>query len=332
MKKLSPEIDILKGIAIALVQLGHAIIIYPIDLNTIPWCNYLHWFVSSVHLPLFFAVSGFCFSFRGWHSHITKKARRLLVPYLTFGLGNALANALFSSFVNKPMSFSGALLALLTGKNVWFLYTMLMLFIVFPPFRAIFEERPRAYYALVLVAVLQLFAFWPGLFNIDRLVLYLFYFALGYTLKNVFRTDPACQARLAAGLRRPAVILFTLPAWLLLVGGQILTETVSFPLHRIISIAAALTGGICILSLVLRRTGTPVMRFLEQVGQASLQLYLFNGYFLTVSRTVLVRVLHVSSPFIIIPVNFAVIFFVAYGFIRLVIKPVRLFRFLTGDA
>lgn len=55
------EADILKGIAIFFVLLGHAIIYYPINLHEVYWCKFLFEFVSSVHLSLFFLVSGFLY-------------------------------------------------------------------------------------------------------------------------------------------------------------------------------------------------------------------------------------------------------------------------------
>ncbi len=38
-KKYYEEIDILKGIAITLVVLGHSVIVYPINLHDIFWCK-----------------------------------------------------------------------------------------------------------------------------------------------------------------------------------------------------------------------------------------------------------------------------------------------------
>ena len=80
MKKHYPEVDSLRGLAIALVLLGHSVIKYPVDLNQILWCDALHYAVSSVHLPLFFAVAGFCYSFRGYKDLLRRKTPRLLVP------------------------------------------------------------------------------------------------------------------------------------------------------------------------------------------------------------------------------------------------------------
>ena len=70
------QIDALKGIAIFLVLLGHSIIYFPINLHVIPWCQWIFAMLSSFHMPLFFAISGFCYHYRegnGYFSGYLKK-------------------------------------------------------------------------------------------------------------------------------------------------------------------------------------------------------------------------------------------------------------------
>ena len=64
MSERYEKIDILRGIAISLVVLGHAIIVFPINLHEIAWCNYVFIWLSSVHMPLFFLFPDFVFLFR----------------------------------------------------------------------------------------------------------------------------------------------------------------------------------------------------------------------------------------------------------------------------
>ena len=64
-KKHYVEIDVLKGIAIAMVILGHAVIRYPINLHEVAWTKAIYDWVETMHMPLFFMVSGFCYSYKG---------------------------------------------------------------------------------------------------------------------------------------------------------------------------------------------------------------------------------------------------------------------------
>ena len=64
-KKHYVEIDVLKGIAIAMVILGHAVIRYPINLYEVAWTKAIYDWVETMHMPLFFMVSGFCYRYTG---------------------------------------------------------------------------------------------------------------------------------------------------------------------------------------------------------------------------------------------------------------------------
>ena len=128
------EIDSLKGFAIFLVVLGHAIIYFPIDLHQVPWCEVLFKMLSGVHMPLFFAISGYCFSCRGnYRDFISKKARRILLPYFVFNLLDLIPRAVLPQFVNRPQSMAESIKdILLYGGAYWFLFTLFIIFAFYP--------------------------------------------------------------------------------------------------------------------------------------------------------------------------------------------------------
>ena len=75
-KKRIPEIDYIRGFAIFLVVLGHSIIVFPINLHQTTWCMYLYDLIYSFHMPLFFAISGYCYSIGEGGTGSTLKTRR----------------------------------------------------------------------------------------------------------------------------------------------------------------------------------------------------------------------------------------------------------------
>ena len=67
------EFDILKGIGIILVLLGHTAI--PMEAKNV---------IYMFHMPLFFLCSGLFFKSKNIPQQITNDAKRLLIPWLTF--------------------------------------------------------------------------------------------------------------------------------------------------------------------------------------------------------------------------------------------------------
>lgn len=63
-------IDVLKGIAIISVVIGHNM-----DDNAFVYC---------FHMPLFFILSGFIFSTQIKRAYLQSSVRRLLIPYISF--------------------------------------------------------------------------------------------------------------------------------------------------------------------------------------------------------------------------------------------------------
>ena len=120
-------------------------------------------------------------------------------------------------------------------------------------------------------------------------------------------------------IKIPAAVRTILIAALLLLWLTVLQSQLPYK-----SILSALVG-IAAMYLVVQFRA--VVDIFGRFGKYSLQLYLFNGFFLVASRTVIVSVLGVYDPFIIIVFNVFVDFFVSYVVIKYLcdrIKPVRL--------
>ena len=125
-----PEIDIVKGIAILLVILGHCFCSHPFNLGEqLPLLGKV---VRSFQMPLFFVASGFLFSTSGgFRTLLRKKAARLIVPYLAFGFLTICLRYLFSSITNGgEITWTDSLIKILNGGYYWFLYTLLLIMII----------------------------------------------------------------------------------------------------------------------------------------------------------------------------------------------------------
>lgn len=135
MTKHYKSIDILRGIAITLVILGHAIIVFPINLHDVPWCSFVFTWLSAVHMPLFFAISGFCYHTiekPDYKNYINKKIKRLLIPYFFIGFIEIIVKQIFASFVNSAQGLGDSISSMILGGGYWFLYTLFIIFLIFP--------------------------------------------------------------------------------------------------------------------------------------------------------------------------------------------------------
>ena len=124
------EVDIVKGITILLVILGHSFCTYPINIDdALPLLARI---VRSFQMPLFFVASGFLFSTKGgFESLIKKKISRLIIPYFAFGFLSIVLRYIFSAFTNGGMiTLSDSILKLINGNYYWFLYTLLFVMII----------------------------------------------------------------------------------------------------------------------------------------------------------------------------------------------------------
>lgn len=112
-KKHIDLIDILKGVAIVSVLICHSVIVYPVNLEEVAWCNILKRFVDSYQMPLFFMISGFLCSYKGnYGGYLLARVKRILVPYIVFDAAALLLRVVGGSFVNRSMDIKSAIFQL----------------------------------------------------------------------------------------------------------------------------------------------------------------------------------------------------------------------------
>lgn len=327
MKERNINIDVLRGTAILLVFLGHAIVVYPIDLHEIGWCNWLFILVSSVHMPIFFSVSGYCFSNKaGYFTHLQKKVVRILIPYLIFNIYEMVPRTLFPQLVNRDKSlYEWFVSMLLHGGGSWFLYTLFVLFLIFPLIAKIMEKNLPCAVAVLATSIL-IYYFIPRIyyFKLNEVVEYLPFFTGGYLLQ-------LCRVRYMSTyetIRNIATgklcIIFASVMWMpVMIAAEV---TVKYdPFAKVASVL-----GIVVVYNIITEFNEKLQKVFAVLGKYSLQFYLLNGSLLVISRTAIVSVLKVENPMLIISFNFVFCVTFAYIISRYILDSNHLFRFLSG--
>ena len=147
MQKRYNEIDLTKGFAIILAVFGHAA---PDAVKgfwiagTDSLSASLHYLVYSFHMALFFACSGFLlypkFSIAGAFSGITKRFRKLMVPYIFLSLVYLCAKMFGGSLADNQLTGNPAI-AILFGSSpcfgAWFLWCLFFMTLVVLCFKKI---------------------------------------------------------------------------------------------------------------------------------------------------------------------------------------------------
>ena len=204
-------VDMLKGVAILAVMIGHLV----------PY-TYIGDFVYSFSIPLFIFVSGYLFkSYNSFKEFITHRFKSLLIPYLMFGLPFpiviAFYNATFAGGSYSPFSLADYFYALLQElynyiiqiryQVIWYLA---MIFLVNVVMYFILKVKHRwvqvAIILLLLItgAIYYHFGGKPLIWNIDTVLMALPFFYVGHLLSD----NGKCVSWITNMKKSRAIILF----------------------------------------------------------------------------------------------------------------------------
>ncbi|MFO3707038.1 acyltransferase family protein [Xanthomonas codiaei] len=249
-----PRIDAAKAIAILLVVFCHA--------KGVPYGMTL--FAYSFHVPLFFLVSGWLAA--GYASRttslsqtMTKQARSLLLPYVTFYL-LGYAYWLLTRNIGEKAARWGShpwwepIVSLLTGIGpdlyvqppLWFLPVMLVTVIGYVLLRRVLP--PLAIAAVALVAAWLWMNWFPAqgirlFFGLDVLPVSLCFYALGALLIHV-------SPRLPTSLPVSALVTVVLAlavAWLAQFNGRIDVNMLQFGRNHAVFLLSAVLGSLMVI-------------------------------------------------------------------------------------
>lgn len=287
MKKYYEEISMLRGITILLVLLGHSIIFFPINLLDYNWCSILYDYIYYFHMPMFFLISGFCYSKKKFKDHFISKVKRILIPYFAFSMLDLIPRYLFPSLINGNQDILTLLKQiLLNGGKIWFLYALFIMFMIYPLIEKIIKNKFSMIISIILLVVINSFNI-TDMFLINKIVKFLPYFILGNYLKQIY-SDKILKA-----CGKPIIVITSIISFILL--GLL-------PSSSICSFIKAIAGIVMTYSIIVSIKNIKIRKLLKNFGDYSLQLYLLNGFMLVPARVITVNVLHISNPLLIISI------------------------------
>ena len=329
------EVDILRGTAAVLMVLGHSFIRYPVDISADPVCVALGHFIYTFHMELFFVLAGFVYKCRSYKQFIAKKVRHLLVPYLLFGSVFAVLHAYGGAAINgvEPLS-DGIFKLIFTGGGYWFLYVSFAIFLVFPFLERICPSvAGQACMALLCLIVSQFFEL-PSLFGVSAVTAYLPYFITGYCAARINGKEITEQVRSKKVQRIliwviPIIVFCALDAFEVFLGYELGAVGRYIRAMAVIVVLSCLA---CVCNAVFRQNHVwaALRGLFEDCSRYSLQIYLFNGYLMTILRIVICQLLHITVPFVIVLGIWIGDLFITLVLCKYICRKVPIFSFLCG--
>jgi len=185
------DLDRAKGLGILLVVIGHLVSRAPPQGND--WYLVLKHALYHFHMPFFMYLSGYVVFLTGaarippskWLELTRRRAYRLLLPFVLFGLAILLGKLVAARFIlvdNVPDSVADGLIGLVwntdasPAESVWYLAVLFALTILTPPLLWLLRGRSTLLLALALVVYALPI---PHVMYLDRIARFMTFFAMG---------------------------------------------------------------------------------------------------------------------------------------------------------
>lgn len=294
-RKLIRTIFIAKGICMILVVAGH----YRHALEPQYWVD----FYSVRHqftMPLFFMLSGFLFRYISatntdnyYRIFFTKKLHRLVYPYIVISLLYFIVKyfAGLSFNMQHPANLRSLLFIFvnpLQGSStlLWFMYTLILVFIVYPALKKVFRNDLLVFAVSVGMMYIPL----TDYFCLNPLTAHLPFFIFGTLLAGRIDFDELSIRNNLLTIVTGA-FLFTMI--------YIFRNKIDLRLARLAMGIAGTLVVVSISSLLTRPDGNVVGRILESTGFYSMSIYLFHTLILGTLRVFKYQVLHIDKFFFV---------------------------------
>lgn len=190
-------LDVLKGIGITLVVIGH---IYS-NRTIVNW-------IYSFHMPLFFMAAGWAYKEKAISTDLKRRIQTIVVPYLSFGVLVLVYWQLIERrFRDSDMSFMDSLLGLLSGAynnldfnvHLWFLPCFFVTVVLFNALVNLGGKK-IVYAVTALMSLIYVLIPMPELlWGINRVFKYIGFYTLGVALAEQIKTEQVAERKIASG-------------------------------------------------------------------------------------------------------------------------------------
>lgn len=321
MKERYKELDLMKGIGILLVYLGHTFNLSGLRENSL--FLYLYRMTYSFHMPLFFFISGLL-SNTDKELDLKKfykgKIKRLLIPYFFINLIDFIPRTLLPNLVNSE--FGGIKEVLFYGTKIsWFVYTLFIIFMIFPFLNEYILKRDKYYifgFFLIVLNYLKIFEN-IEIFSLNAVVSYLSYFYIGYIIK------PFYKEKIKNGIGSQNLTFFIMGIVFLSLSYKY------YYLNYFNSVVFAILGIWFVLNIALRiKENSVIYKFFNFLGINSLTFYLIEGFITVVYRVLLLRIISIEHSYLLVSVFFILRVLTAYIIVKFIIVKSSILSFLLG--
>lgn len=270
------NIDVLKGVAIILVIIGHAIQISLVNYDD----NIIFKIIYSFHMPLFMFLSGYTafFSNKQINSFefIKRKFINLIVPFFSWGIFvgyiilNNYSGSSFKEYLRK--------LILYPDYGLWFLWVLFFNFVILTIIVRIQKYTKIKYDIIIPIIVILIIRVIPtSILGIGLFKWHLPFFLLGYyTSRNSIEVNKYCRL-----FKEASYVLFPL----LLLGWNRVDEKITFNFNNKFIILGykyfvALMGITIVYYTIEKMDKNIIYKKLSSIGRYTLDIYAIHAYLL----------------------------------------------------
>ena len=315
MKERAYEIDVMKGIGILLVILGHCMPDFPVNILEDPLSSEVRRFIYTFHMPMFFFCSGFVCGItpqKPLNIELSGRFWRLVVPYFVFSLVNLGLRLAFSSITRSDVNIMETITKwLLYGGYYWFVYVLfILMFIV-----TLLKPKRWGKWVLMVLSIIGVYVCYLRIqiFCIEEIGWYTSFVALGFCLAK-YRSNllsvmkyywiPVCLAVLLV------VLFFTISV------PDKVTQFVPYYSQKLLM---ALIGLFAFYGFAVHPINNKkVSVFIEHFSRYSLQYYLIHEI-TSLPCFYVMPILHLKADLFAVLINFILVTLSSYLVLKIIL-------------